>query len=628
MSEPVNRPLVWIADDSETTARFTQSALGDHYSYEWFSDGAAVVERIAAGARLPDALLLDWVMPAMTGGDVCKFLRSRPETVDLPIIIVTASRVETADVVQGLSVGANDYVARPFVPEELRARVDTAIRAKRLRDARLREKQRLTAIASLGHAFIDIGPHPDGVLGALAKTLVDGLCDGCSIVVMPNFRIAVHRDARHVPLFQSFGLMDPSSFAFASDAEAKTGLPASYHAAIDQVGISAFAVVAFPERSSLKGVVTVTRNRGSLPFEREDLDTLRTCVEYTAMAFENAIRFDAERQARREFQAILEYVPVGIVVADPKGSVTFINEKASEIAPQMRQARHVDELGQLSPPLSRALSGERTPVEALALDAKHVRATAAGVHGSGAILVFEDVSAEHAAAEERKRAAKFQEYVLGIVSHDLRTPLQTLVMGAEGIKRLAADQPRILAFAERMENTTNRMTGIINQLLDVVRTQSGSVVSIERQKLDLDKLVRGVVEEMSLAYPTAKLEAKLAPVAGDWDPDRLGQVVMNLIGNAIQHGMKAVPITIETERYGELAVFRVRNGSIQPLTSEQIATLFDAFKRGGNSSSRSGGLGLGLYISKEIVRAHQGDISVVSDPLMTTFEVRLPLRRA
>jgi signal transduction histidine kinase len=90
--------------------------------------------------------------------------------------------------------------------------------------------------------------------------------------------------------------------------------------------------------------------------------------------------------------------------------------------------------------------------------------------------------------------------------------------------------------------------------------------------------------------------------------------------------MKAVPISIETERYGELAVFRVRNGSVNPLTTEQIATLFDAFKRG-NSSSRSGGLGLGLYISKEIVRAHQGDISVVSDPVMTTFEVRLPLRR-
>lgn len=627
MSEPVNRPLIWIADDSETTARFTESALGDKYVYEWFSDGAAVVERIAAGSRLPDALLLDWVMPAMTGGDVCKFLRSRPETVDLPIIIVTASRIETADVVQGLAVGANDYVPRPFVPEELRARVDTAIRAKRLRDARMREKVRLSAIATLGHAFIDIGPYPDRVLEALAETIVEGLCDGASVVVMPNFRIVRHRNGRFQHLLERFGLIDPGSFAFASDEEAKAALPAAYHPAIDQYGISAFAVVAFPERSILNGVVTVMRNRGSAPFEKEDLDTLRTCAEYTAMAFENAMRFDAERHARREFQAILEYVPVGIVVTDGAGAVTFINEKATEIAPQMRHARNVDQLGQLAPPLSRALAGERIPVEALALDAKHVRATAARVQGGGAILVFEDVSAEYAAAEERKRAAKFQEYVLGIVSHDLRTPLQTLVMGAEGIKRLATDQPRILAFAERMENTTKRMTGIINQLLDVVRTQSGSVVSIERQPLDLDNLVRNVVEEMKLAYPAAKLEPKLAPVSGDWDPDRLGQVVMNLIGNAIQHGMKQVPIAIETERFGELAVFRVRNGSIAQLTNEQIATLFDAFKRG-NTTTRSGGLGLGLYISKEIVRAHQGDISVISDPLMTTFEVRLPLRRA
>lgn len=465
------------------------------------------------------------------------------------------------------------------------------------------------------------------MLDALAKTLTEGLCDGASVVVMPNFRIAAHHDSRYQHLIEPFGLIDPGSMAFTSDEEAKAALPPAYHPAIEQLGISAFAVVAFPERSSLNGVVTVMRNRGSTPFEREDLDTLRTCAEYTAMAFENAMRFDAERQARREFQAILEYVPVGIVVTDPSGTVTFINEKATEIAPQMRHARSVEQLGQLGPPLTRALAGERVPVESLALETKHVRATAARVQAGGAILVFEDVSAEYAAAEERKRAAKFQEYVLGIVSHDLRTPLQTLVMGAEGIKRLAADQPRILAFAERMENTTNRMTGIINQLLDVVRTQSGSVVSIERQPLDLDKLVRGVVDEMSLAYPSAKLEAKLDPVAGHWDPDRLGQVVMNLIGNAIQHGMKAVPISIETERYGELAVFRVRNGSIAPLTSDQISTLFDAFKRG-NSSSRSGGLGLGLYISKEIVRAHQGDISVVSDPLMTTFEVRLPLQRS
>ena len=169
------RPLVWITDDSVVEAKLTKRALGDSYDYEYFSDGSLVVERLAAGGRQPDVLLLDWVMPAMTGDEVCRFLRSHERTAELPIIIVTASRVETRDVVEGLSIGANDYVPRPFVAEELRARVDTAIRAKRLREHVVREQTRLSAVGRLGRAIVEAGPHVAAVIDALAETLSDGL---------------------------------------------------------------------------------------------------------------------------------------------------------------------------------------------------------------------------------------------------------------------------------------------------------------------------------------------------------------------------------------------------------------------------------------------------------------------
>jgi len=109
---PPRRPRVWIADDSPTEAKITQRTLGDGYEIEYFNDGSLVVERIADGATLPDLLLLDWVMPGMQGDEVCRFLRSHERTRALPIILVTASRVETADIVAGLAAGANDYVPR------------------------------------------------------------------------------------------------------------------------------------------------------------------------------------------------------------------------------------------------------------------------------------------------------------------------------------------------------------------------------------------------------------------------------------------------------------------------------------------------------------------------------------
>lgn len=655
MSAPAERrsrkPVVWITDDSAIESLYTERALGSGYEFEHFRDGSHVIERLAHGGPQPDLLLLDWVMPSVSGDEVCRFLRSRPDTEDLPIIIVTASRVETSDVVQGLRIGANDYVARPFVAEELRARVDTAIRAKRLRDIAQRERMRLFTVAKLGRAFIDIGPRTSSVLEVLAKTLTEGIADGCSIIVTPGatagYKIVAHRDATRQHALESFGVMDPTSYKFQTDGEARAVLPAAYHAAIDSHGMSSLAIIPFPARGTVAGVVTVMRDGTSPAFEDEDLATVRTCTEYAAMAFENALRFDAERVARRELQTILEYVPVGIVVADSAQTVTYVNQKAMEIVPTMRHAltiadlyKDVSLLASGTPvdaktgPLARALRGDtvRAGDAEIHIEGgviKHLRVAAAPLRdGDGridsAILVFEDVSVEHAAEAERARAEKFQQLVLGIVSHDLRTPLQTLLMGTEGIKRLAADQPKLLAFADRMENTTRRMTGIINQLLDVVRTQSGSGVHVDRRDLDLDKLVKNVVEEMALAYPAARLEAKLEPVHGLWDPDRLGQVVMNLIGNAIQHGVQSAPIMIETARQGESAVFRVRNGSLAPLSGDQISTLFDAFKRA-TTSAKTGGLGLGLFISKEIVRAHQGDISVISDPVTTTFEVRLPL---
>ncbi|HEY5949509.1 MAG TPA: ATP-binding protein [Kofleriaceae bacterium] len=662
MSRPVanrstRRPLVWITDDSPVESKYTERALGPAYEYEHFSDGSIVVERLSSGGRQPDLLLLDWVMPTMSGDEVVRFLRTRPSTAELPVILVTASRIETKDVVEGLSIGANDYVARPFVAEELRARVDAAIRAKRMRELANRERNRLAAIGKLGRAFIEVGTRVEGVIAALVTSLVDGLCDGCAISVLPGatsgISIARHRLHKYEQLVAGIAAVtDPCNYTFDTDADARATLPVAYHPLIEATGISSLAVIEFPTRSPISGVVTVMRDRQSEPFEPEDLATITMAIEYASMAFDNGLRMEAERATRTQLQTIIEQLPLSIIVADPSGQLTHINQSAIELVPAFMRARTVDDLRvhatlrdndgkpieSEDSPLSRALRGETVRGVELAIDpvdgtTRHVRVSAVPLRDArgeiaSAVVALDDVTSEHAAATERARTAEFQQYVLGIVSHDLRTPIQTVRMGLDGIKMHAGGNEKVRKLADLMDSTTRRMKGIIDQLLDVTRARLGGGIPVSLAETDLDGVVSSVIEELALAYPTTQIEPKLSHVRGTWDPDRIAQVVSNLVNNAIQHGQPSSPIWVETAQEGDAALLRVRNknrtGTV--LTQEQMAKFFSPFR----SSRRTAGagLGIGLYITSEILRAHHGALSIESDPSMTTFVVRLPLTTA
>lgn len=123
---------VWIVDDSPLEAEMARRALAADYRVEVLADGSAALEHFA-GNPAPDILVLDWVMPGLSGIEVCQFLRARPETEELPILLLTANR-QTEQIVEGLQAGANDYLAKPYEGAELRARVGALIRSRALRE--------------------------------------------------------------------------------------------------------------------------------------------------------------------------------------------------------------------------------------------------------------------------------------------------------------------------------------------------------------------------------------------------------------------------------------------------------------------------------------------------------------
>jgi signal transduction histidine kinase len=248
----------------------------------------------------------------------------------------------------------------------------------------------------------------------------------------------------------------------------------------------------------------------------------------------------------------------------------------------------------------------------------------------GEVTTLEDVTVESQLAAEKARIAAFQEQMLAIVGHDLRSPLSAIFAGAEALNHHAADSPPMRSIIRRMQSSASRMTNIVDQILDVTRARLGSGIPIHPKEMSLTPMVRGVLDELALAHSAARFELIAdEQVHGVWDPDRLAQVVSNLASNAIQYGRAGSPIVVAVATAAPFATITVTNAvRDRPIASDQLRMLFDPYRRGTDSERHVGGLGLGLYIVSEIVRAHGGTITAESSEPATIFRVQLPLGRA
>ncbi|HEY3819415.1 MAG TPA: CHASE3 domain-containing protein [Polyangiaceae bacterium] len=230
---------------------------------------------------------------------------------------------------------------------------------------------------------------------------------------------------------------------------------------------------------------------------------------------------------------------------------------------------------------------------------------------------------------ERQRTAQFQERFMAILGHDLRNPLSSLTMGVDLLRRIASSTQQI-TMLERMGSTAARMSRMIDQLLDLTRSRLGAGIAVCPVPTNLGKVVTEVSDEVHAAHPQRALRVELTgDLDGEWDPDRVAQVVSNLVGNAIDHG--APDGTVRVTARGDHGVAQILVHNPGPAIPEDLLpVLFDPFRRGQETgpTSRSSGLGLGLYITREIVAGHGGTIEVAStDAEGTTFQVRLPRSR-
>jgi phosphoserine phosphatase RsbU/P len=234
-------------------------------------------------------------------------------------------------------------------------------------------------------------------------------------------------------------------------------------------------------------------------------------------------------------------------------------------------------------------------------------------------------SLERALAEQ-KQIEELRERLIGIVGHDLRTPLTSVVAGAEIMLKRGMLSEADAKVTARIARSADRMSKIISQLLDFTRARLGGGLSVERRPADAAEICAQVIAEVQMANPDCALIFEADnDTHGLWDRERLAQVVSNLIGNAIQHGLPGGPIDVRVGDCGEAVSLAVHNQG-PPVPAELLPSIFDPFRRGGaHAKSKTDGLGLGLFIVREMVHAHGGEIAVHSTEAEgTTFTVRLP----
>jgi two-component system, OmpR family, sensor histidine kinase VicK len=231
----------------------------------------------------------------------------------------------------------------------------------------------------------------------------------------------------------------------------------------------------------------------------------------------------------------------------------------------------------------------------------------------GAATIAQDIS-------ERKGMEAAQRDFLAMVSHDLRSPLTVIRASAQLLQRRGEYQETTLA---TIIEYADRMARLIEDLADIVRLEEGHL-PLQRESFDLVTLARdaaAAAEEQSARH-VVRVEASDASICGAWDRVRLGQVLENLIGNALKHGAEEGEVVVRVEEQDSEALVSIQDSG-PGIDPEHLPHLFDRFYR---ANSRSSGLGLGLYISRILVDAHGGRIWVESRPGHgSTFTVALPL---
>jgi PAS domain S-box-containing protein len=526
------------------------------------------------------------------------------------------------------------------------------VQARKIAEARLKLLSKVGALAETSGS--------ERILDAIAQLSIPELADWCIVEVVENGQVrrskVAHRDLAKVALAEQILRLSPDWSVFQSGRDQLPGATV-LHSELDDGAIRARSprladVIAHLGASSVMSVpfvvlgasvavatfvFTAESGRHHGP---EDLALAQEMARLAAQTIENARLHDKVLQSEARFRIALARSNISVFETDAdlrlrwSHNTRFGSGDQSLVGKSARDYMGAKEGAQVEAVQRRVLeSGEGTSTE---LDIEingerrhllsHYEPLRSGAGIVGITGTAFDITEAKRVQEQLAQAVAFREQMMGVLGHDLGNPLSS-VLGLAGLLQLQEGlSERAREGLRRIELSAERMHEMIKTILDFTQLRFRGPVPLSRQAMTLDVVARAIVDELQVAHPGRAIEiAAQGDLRGQWDPGRIGQVISNIVGNALTHGAGDAPVQLSLAQQGESVVVAVSNRG-PTIPADQVQHLFEPFWQapGNGELRRRGGLGLGLFIVHEIVRAHGGAIDVRSLDGVTTFTLRLP----
>jgi signal transduction histidine kinase len=453
-----------------------------------------------------------------------------------------------------------------------------------------------------------------------------------------------------------FALPDESKRAPAWGGGAKTAAVLEH--ARSRIAVQYSLVQALRELSHLRATIVDLCFQNGVGIEQGDLKFIHEAIDdamsTTAAEMERAARQDQELK-RQWLHSILQLLPVAVQITDANGRLIHTNAASASLWGKAASILHdisefgtyrgwLGTIGSSIAPEAWSTSAARfmgeesrtEEVDILTFDGKRKTILNSALplrDASGAIVgyvaVDVDITARAEASRDLRRNVAFRDMFAGILGHDLRNPLTSITFASALLLKRDDLPDAVTKTMRRIATSADRMARMISDLLDVTRSRVAGGMPIERKPADLHAICRNVIDELEAAHPARTVQfTTLGSGHGVLDPDRLAQVVSNLVSNALDYSPGGTPVHVAVRGDDPTLLELEVNNLGTPIPPEVLETIFDPFRRGpGAAGSRrtSKGLGLGLFIAQQIVEAHGGSIRATSMLEQgTTLTVSLP----
>lgn len=667
-------PTVLVIDDDLFMRQLLEDVLcGAGFRVLQACDGVEGWQR--AVETRPDAILLDLVMPKMDGAATCRYLRTLPEFRHTPIIMMT-SRTDFAGTVNPFEVGADDYLAKPFYANEVVARIHGNLAKKRALvalDRKASDYQALLTISESVTASLDVVQILRQVAGKIIEFLQDVL--SCSVVLVQEDSrsgyIMASSDDPNLAGLRIFLEKYPevqevlaTSRPLFLDSRVQERIVVDVLA---QGGTERFnttlAVPLLIQRRAI-GVMVVRLARTLPGIAPAEVEFCQLVANLTAPALRHAQQFDQVRErsqtledtaeqlradlaVKGAYQQAFRNASEGLAAFDGRGRIVLFNRKAFEMTgfsleevrargiitllgkKSLRQVlRFFEEKEQVGPGAS------RVDVSILHRDGlRRMLSVSLGERrrpGDLLVVSFRDVTEKRimekelaetrrnleVANERLRRLDQRRAEFFNTASHELRTPV-TIMSGycslllEEHPDNLSADQ---LEYLTAVVEGSDRLVQLVNNLLDIARLEAGKL-PMDLGSGNLAALVRGLARDFRTLAARHGIEVRFElpeRCQAVFDVEHIQRVLVNLVGNAVKFTPAGGVITLSVSEIDHLPQVEVSDTG-KGIPAERLSELFTEFTQVGRDDSRKGA-GLGLFICRRIIEAHQGRIWAENRP--------------